>query len=68
MILPGWEAGWLDVGSERDVFRQLGDLVIFLQMILVIAVMCVGSIFSFLKIVTVCDVYLGGIFVTRELM
>ena len=28
MILPGWKAGWLDVGSERDVFRQLGDSVI----------------------------------------
>ena len=68
MISPGWKTSWLDVGSERDVFRQLGDLVIFLQMILVIAVMCVGSIFSFLKIVAVCDGYLGGIFVTRELM
>ena len=39
MILPGWKAGWLDVGSERDVFRQLGDLVTFLQMMLMMPVM-----------------------------
>ena len=29
MSLPGWEAGWLDVSSERDVFGQLGDFLFF---------------------------------------
>ena len=30
MIVPGWKAGRLDVGSELDVFGQLHDFAIFL--------------------------------------